>query len=428
VLRVACYGYVKKDSGSVSGANFLILEELLKREVQIDFFGNENFNYLTELQKYKIFRFIELPNKSFFRRSIKQVLPKQVHKLFDRTLGGLIDNLYSINRDNRIMQSAIGVEHIQKPYNLALSLGLYSPFGIADVPIISWAQGTPNTEWLYIKKLRQQIVQYCGWLPYLQFKFFYMLKNPRLRAALKHSDLYICGSQWSRQKMIAYGLNGSAVKVLPYPIDLNRFNPGSEKLAGESRKTFLWLGRIDPRKRLDLLMEAYALLLKDRQDVHLKIIGSLRHTQGYKTLIDTFDFPEYVEYQPSVEQKNIPDLIRSCSVVIQTSEGENFGSAIAEALCCGIPVLLGSTNGTREFTSPSCCFMFEHYTPENIKEKMNKALNTIEQSSVEIAMEARKTAEKNFSTVKVVDDLEAIFKDAISQAAIPKSMRSNLVE
>gem|GEM_PF-449423 len=412
MLRVACYGYVKKDSGSVSGANFLILEELLKRGIQIDFFGWKSFNYPAELIGHEHFRFIDLPDKAFLRKSLKRVLPKQLHSLFDRTLGGMIQNLYSQQRDDRILRDAIATESAQTPYDLVLFLGLYAPIRVGGMPTISWAQGTPNTEWPYIKKLRQQIVQYCGWLPYLQFKFFYMLKNPRLRAALEHSDFYICGSQWSRQQMIAYGLAETAVKVLPYPMDLELFKPQLQAYRKNQQKTFLWLGRIDPRKRLDLLMQAYALLLQERQDVHLKIIGSFRHTKGFKTLIDSFEFPSHIDYQSSIDRKDVPALIQSCAVVIQPSEGENFGSSVAEALCCGIPVVLGATNGTREFTVPSCAFIFEDYTPESLKQTMAKVLDSLDQSPVEIALEARQTAERNFAIAKVIDSLEGILQEA----------------
>ncbi len=116
-------------------------------------------------------------------------------------------------------------------------------------------------------------------------------------------------------------------------------------------KVFLWLGRSEPRKRLDLLLEAYGLLLQGRQDVRLKIIGGFVWASGYKQLIDRFEYPEYLKYQPSIDRAKVPELMAQCDMLIQPSEGENFGFSVAEALCCGLPVIVGPTNGTKDFIS-----------------------------------------------------------------------------
>jgi len=424
MLRIACYGYLEKDTGSVTGANYLMIQELLSRGFEIDFFGWIDVSQSVECLRRSNFRFIELPDKSFLRKSIKRFLPKQFYSLFDRTLGGLMENLYSNRRKHSTLHNAVATEHSKQNYDLLLFLGLYAPFRLNGAPTVSWAQGTPHTEWLYIKSLRKTIIQLCGLVTYLQFKFFYMLKNLRIKAELKNSDVFICGSQWAKEQMIAYGIESNSIRVLPYPIELDLFKPElSEEVTKSSKRTFLWLGRIDPRKRLDLLLEAYALLLKERQDVHLKIFGGLRHTKGYKQLIDSFEFPEHLDYQPSISREQVPDLFRACDILIQPSEGENFGSSVAEALCCGVPVILGATNGTKEFTSPLCSFIFEQYTPEALKQTMVQALDALAQSPTEIALNARQTAEKNFLMDRVIDDLEEIFQDALSLSPSSSNLR-----
>ncbi len=43
-----------------------------------------------------------------------------------------------------------------------------------------------------------------------------------------------------------------------------------------------------------------------------------------------------------VPREAVPDLIRQATAVVQVSENENFGSSIAEALACGVPVVAGA--------------------------------------------------------------------------------------
>ena len=176
---------------------------------------------------------------------------------------------------------------------------------------------------------------------------------------------------------------------------------------------FLWLGRSEPRKRLDLLLDAYALVLKERQDVKLKIFAGFSWAPDYKKLIDRFEEPEYLEYQPYIDRAKVPQLMSECDLLIQPSEGENFGTSVAEALGCGLPVMVGQTNGTKDFISSSS-FVFEDYTPESLKEAMLQAIKAVEQKRESLALDARKTAEQNFDVSKVIDDLEEIFDKALS--------------
>ncbi|NJN74906.1 MAG: hypothetical protein HC799_20075 [Limnothrix sp. RL_2_0] len=64
-VKIACYGFVDKDSGSGGKAHFFILEELAKRNVKIDFFGWRGFNRAEELQLHAGFRYIDLPSSRF---------------------------------------------------------------------------------------------------------------------------------------------------------------------------------------------------------------------------------------------------------------------------------------------------------------------------------------------------------------------------
>jgi glycosyltransferase involved in cell wall biosynthesis len=409
MLKIACYGYVEKNVGSVVGANFLILEELLKRGFQIDFYGWKGFTEPKELFKYKNFYYIAIPDRSLLRAFLK-ILPSAL----SNTIYSVAYLLFIYHSDNQVTRKEIIVNHQIKKYDLLIFLGLYSPFKIEDIPVISWAQGPPQTEWLFIQKLKKNIISLCGIVLYLKLLVFYAFKLRRVKAEVRNSDILICGSQWSKDQIISYRVKSEAVRVLPYPIDTELFNFDSSFQRKRDYKVFLWLGRCDPRKRLDLLLEAYALIMKKRSDVRLKIIGDLRYAKGYKKLIDNFEFSNYLEYQPSIERSQVPKLMAQCDILIQPSEGENFGSSVAEALCCGLPVIVGSTNGTKDYISSSS-FIFEDYNSESLKKTMLQAIQAIEQDRGKLALEARQTAEKNFSVSRVVDCLEDIFQETLTR-------------
>jgi glycosyltransferase involved in cell wall biosynthesis len=423
-LRIACYGFVEKNSGSVASANFLILEELLKRGWQIDFYSWRVFPKPQDLFQYHNFRYFEIPDKSWLRAFLTR-LPRPLSQFLEKTLYPLAHLLFVYDSDNKVMRQEILSNHHSDKYDLLLFLGLYAPFRIEDIPVIAWAQAPPQTEWFFIRKLRNQIMELCGLVLYLKLTIFYFGRSFRARKEVKNSDVLIVGSQWSKEQLVLYGVPGDSIWSLPFPIDIDAFR-GDCAISEPKRrdtKVFLWLGRCDPRKKLDLMLQAYRLLLKERQDVRLRIIGKMGYAEGYKKLIEQFEFPDYLDYQPFIERVKVKELMAQCDILIQPSEGENFGSSVAEAMCCGLPVIVGPTNGTKDYISSSS-FVFSAYEPESLKKTMVQAIQAVEQDRDGLAIDARKTAEKNFNISRVVNCLEEIFQKALNSRSDKAGGRS----
>lgn len=416
-MRIACCGFVSSSSGSGSGARYLILQELLDRGYEVDFFTDKKITLanLQQTLQHPNFRVLGVTNKEIFMPFIRRCLPKQLRPTFDRNIAALVQNLFGKYKDRRLLSSKIESSHRNRKYDLLVFLGLYAPFAISSLKVISWVQGPPQTEEDYIRSLKNIFIKYCGWYLYYKVIIFYLLKKTDLRSALKYTDLYICGSQWSQDRMIDYGIHPKKVRVLPYPVDLDLMVPdisGEDTSREDRMKTFLWLGRIDSRKRFDLLIEAYLLLLKERQDVLLNIVGKFRF-EGYKHLVDTFPYPNNIKYDPPIKREEVPSLIKSCDFLIQPSEGENFGSSVAEATSCGIPVIVGPTNGTKDYID-SHSFVFQEYTVQALKNTMLIALESLDSAPKGTKMGIRRTAESNFHVGKIVDDLEKILNDVLT--------------
>jgi glycosyltransferase involved in cell wall biosynthesis len=403
-LKIACYGLVDNNTGSCARAYFLVLEELLRQNVQIDFFGWRGYNRASELSCYPNFRYIDLPHVSPAGSNLP--LPTKLRNALDPLFGILFNDASSFDA----IRMTIAEHHKVQQYNGLLFLGLCTPFRIRGLKAISWVQGPPRAEWDFIRKNRSTIIKYCGLLLYAKLKFYYLLKHQSIYT-LKQTDAVICGSQWSKSRILAMGLNSIQVYALPYPVRIDQFSakkqPVSKQLGQE--KVLLCLGRLDPRKRLDLLLTAFELVVKERPDVKLKVIGGFNYVPGYSKMIDEYSHLDQLSYQASVPHSEIPNLIQNCDLLIQPSEGENFGSSVSEALSCGLPVIVGATNGTRDYIGDSS-FVFEGYTPESLKNTILKALDVMETAAYSQTQSARRAAEENFDVVTVVNHLQDIFE------------------
>lgn len=409
--RIACYALIGRNSGSLASANFFIVAELLKRGYEIDLYGMTNFNYCEELSDYENFHYIALsiPLVQYIWNFLEK-LPKKggiLYKIWAR-----VSSLFYFNA----MSKKVKENHQHKSYNLTLFLGLAAYFRLSNVPVISWLQGPFQTEKESINKLKKQIISLCGIREYLILESFYIYSNFMTKRISSITDIFICGSKWSQENLCSSGIDRNNTKILPYPIDIDFFQPSKKSRENQENKTiFLWLGRIVPRKRLDLLLETFQELIHENYNVYLHVIGQFSYAKGYKKIIEEFEFPERLYYQEGIARSEVPEIMNSVDILIQPSESENFGSSVAEALSCGVPVIVGMTNGTKDYINSDASWIFEEYSPASLKKTMEKAMNHLDTSRKEISLAARLQAESKFSIVKIVDELEAIFREAISR-------------
>jgi glycosyltransferase involved in cell wall biosynthesis len=172
----------------------------------------------------------------------------------------------------RTYEPVVSTEHARAPYAAVLALGARSPFRLPGVPTITWVQGGLSTELDAIRRLRRQVVAGSGWPFYLALTAAYRAGDRLERKALSRSDRIIVGSEWSRRTFLDGGFDPERVHAVPYAVDLQTFSPSATAPAPGAPQ-IVALGRLDPRKRLDLLLDAFRLVLLDHPHATLRIVG-----------------------------------------------------------------------------------------------------------------------------------------------------------
>ena len=54
-------------------------------------------------------------------------------------------------------------------------------------------------------------------------------------------------------------------------------------------------------------------------------------------------------WKKAIPRQEVPSLLRAHGVIVQPSNEEDFGSSVAEAQACGLPVIVGLTNGNADY-------------------------------------------------------------------------------
>jgi glycosyltransferase involved in cell wall biosynthesis len=397
-LRIACSGLVGSEHGSAASMGFEVLQELLRRGHEVDFFSKRTYVYPEPLLRYPRFRYYDCDQPAV-DRLISRLRPESV-----QWVGMRLGNAAYMRR----VVDTMTRHHRDRSYDSELFLGQWAYGRVAQLSVVSWVQGAPGTDSRSVVRHRAMIRGLCGWKEYARLRAYSGYRASRLgRPPFQHTDVSICGSHASRDLLVSlYGVARFRIRVLPYPIDLAAFRPAVELERGTAAE-MLWVGRIVPRKRLDLFLDAGALLLREGMDVRLTIVGGFPFARGYRALIERFPFPDSLTYLPHLPRNEVRGRMQAASVLVQPSEEEDFGSSIAEALACGTPVVLGPSNGTRAYIGEGgVCF--ERYSADSVARAIDSVLRPIAAGSHGLRVEARRAAVEHFAISRVVDGLEEI--------------------
>ena len=417
-LRLACTGFVSLEGGSVAVANGLLLQSLVEAGHEIDFFSKPAFvDPRPVVGERAGFRFVPVVNHwSDGLRS----------KVGSFPLFGVIAEMNDAACYNRQIVSSICDENLRRNYDLVLWMGDYAHGGVPGVPTVSFAQGPPGTDARSLIARGAEIRQLAGWVEAAKWR---VLARIRLSTfglpSIRHSDHLIVGSQQSRRTLGSlYGVAQSKISTLPYPIDLDLFKAESGKRkaqTGDQTLRVLWLGRIVPRKRLDLFLGGAALAIQQGIDVRLSIVGGTGFVRGYERLIESFPFPERLEWTREIARSEVPGLLRRHDVLAQSSDEENFGSSVAEAQACGLPVIVGRTNGNADYLCPRDIHLCDERT-ETFAAALTEMAARKKYGRWGEAAESRNLAEEKFGVKGVAAQLTEILQlmaDRSRTSAVP---------
>lgn len=115
----------------------------------------------------------------------------------------------------------------------------------------------------------------------------------------------------------------------------------------EGKPIVLYLGRLNFKKGLDILVRAFALLRRTHPNAHLVLAGP--DDEGYgrkvKAWLREAGVLQNSSFTGLVEGDEKTALLTDADVFVLPSSGENFGIAAAEAMAHGLPVVVSNRVG-----------------------------------------------------------------------------------
>ncbi|HEY9243445.1 MAG TPA: glycosyltransferase [Streptosporangiaceae bacterium] len=157
------------------------------------------------------------------------------------------------------------------------------------------------------------------------------------------SQMTIAVSETVRERMLNWGVPDRKVTVIPNGVDLSRVAFDAAARArireefglGAGDYVIGVLGRLDPNKRFELVIEAAAPLLGD--GTKLLIVGKGDERARLEETAARCQVSEHVVF--AGERHDVAAMLSAMDLFVASSRQETFGLSVLEALASGAPVL-----------------------------------------------------------------------------------------
>jgi len=160
----------------------------------------------------------------------------------------------------------------------------------------------------------------------------------------KTADIFLYNSMETRQFMERYYPAVTNKKNFISYIIINRIPVGSTADKGY----FLYVGNLEKRKGVDLLLKAYSLYRSTGGTKDLYLGGKIREEDIQRLYDEVSQTTEGVKYVGYLEEDTKNELYAGCSCFVFPSKAEGFGMPPVEVMNFGKPIIVSSLSIFKE--------------------------------------------------------------------------------
>lgn len=220
--------------------------------------------------------------------------------------------------------------------------------------------------------------------------------------------------------------------VVPNGIDWSQYTSLPER--GLFRNRFkldaetplvLFLGRINFKKGLDLLVPAFARVLKKVPAARLTLVGPDNEAYGVKVQkwCREQDIADKVIFVGYLGPKEVKQAYVDADVFVLPSYTENFGMTVVEAMACCCPVVISDQVNIWREVQEEGAGLVVGLDPVEIAKAICRVLKDKE-SAAEMGTRGRLAAERRYSWPQIVDQLTDVYRKLIEDNTAKRRIRS----
>jgi glycosyltransferase involved in cell wall biosynthesis len=241
-----------------------------------------------------------------------------------------------------------------------------------------------------------------------RLKLDYKVLAPVFRKIWRKATALVACSNGLKDRALQF-MPSAFIDVIPNGVELDKFYPAQAKVE-QDKLRLLTVGRLSVIKRIEMLIDAIAILHKNGHKLHMTIVGGGPMEQQLKQIALQEGLSDLVEFMGRINPEEIPDIYRKNDIFISASIQEGMSNAMLEAMASGLPIITTRCEGVEELITDNGR-VIERSSAEEVANAIQK-LSTDHKSRKQMALAARNNAER-FTWSRSAEDYVNLYKKLI---------------
>jgi D-inositol-3-phosphate glycosyltransferase len=205
------------------------------------------------------------------------------------------------------------------------------------------------------------------------------------RELIRNCHAVITSTEREKEALVHYyGAAPERISIVPGGVNLKLFQPIEKRLARQELglsddKIVLYVGRVDPLKGIDRLLEAVASL-PDTHGLRLMLIGGDEQSESeierLHQLARALGIQHLVTFLGLIKHERMPYFYSAADVCVVPSYYESFGLVTLESLACGTPVVATDVGDLKKIIRPGeTGYVVDNASPAQLADKIASVLS-----------------------------------------------------
>jgi glycosyltransferase involved in cell wall biosynthesis len=190
---------------------------------------------------------------------------------------------------------------------------------------------------------------------------------------LRQAQHIVCNSEATARDVVDfYGI--AATKLTPIPLAHNAQHFRPLQLPRTAPPYFLYVGRQDPYKNLQRLIQAFAALQNTTCQLYLAGATDPRFAPALHAQVHELGLGDRVRFIDYVPFDQLPVLMNQAIAMVFPSLWEGFGFPVLEAMACGTPVITSNLSSLPEVAGDAA-LLINPYRVDELTDAMTTLLH-----------------------------------------------------
>lgn len=224
-----------------------------------------------------------------------------------------------------------------------------------------------------------------------------------------------------KQKWMQMGIPETKIKIIPFGVDTNLFNP---KIERDTLREKLGIGGDDiavistrafyrDRHNVECLVKAIPLVWRNHKNVKFIMKGAGPLESYLKSLVKKLNVSENVCFPGLTPHTEVAQYLVAADIYVSTSFMDSTSVSLLEAMACGLPPVVTDIPGNREWVKNGVNGLL--YAPKDHTKLAEKMMQLIKNQKLRKIFSERclEIIKQRATWQKCVEDMEAIYKSFI---------------